>query len=103
MIFIGGVQARTTRLRKLTQGCPYCGHFELYEKRNDQYLSLFFIPLFPIQRGHVFTSCDHCGAASGHGDYTGPDVDSSRFIRCRSCGQEVEKDYRYCPYCGKKA
>ena len=94
MIFIGGLQPRTIRTRKLPNGCLNCGHFEVYEQRVDHYLTLFFVPLFPIKKGKPVIACDHCGAA--HGSF------STRPQHCASCGRETDPGFQYCPHCGKR-
>jgi hypothetical protein len=58
--FIGGVQPKTVRLDKQARLCPVCHHSAVYLKRVDHYLSLFFIPLFPVKKGTPFLSCDKC-------------------------------------------
>lgn len=103
--FIGGIQPRTVRLEKHAGACPNCSHFEVYLKRVDQYISVFFIPLFPIKRGVPFVACENCDSLfespvhMGRQDYreAGPETDP----RCGSCGRAVKPDFSYCPYCGK--
>lgn len=58
--FIGGVQPKTVRIDKQARLCPACQHSAVYLKRVDHYLSLFFIPLFPVKKGIPFLSCDNC-------------------------------------------
>lgn len=107
MIFIGGVQPRTRRVEKLARACPVCSHFEVYRKRVDHYIALFFIPLIPIKRGTAFTACDHCGTILETGDsgeyFPGTGTAGSPDIsQCRSCGRYTDGDFSYCPYCGKQ-
>jgi len=61
--FIGGIGPRTVTLDKQARICPECGRLALYHKRIDHYLSLFFIPVFPVKRGEPFLSCEGCGAS----------------------------------------
>ena len=75
--FIGGVQPKTVRLDMQARLCPVCHHSTVYLKRVDHYLSLFFIPLFPVKKGIPFLSCDKCrtvfderGVAMGDGRIT---------------------------------
>ncbi len=51
--FIGGVQPKTITLDDSRRLCPACGLAQARLKRTDQYLSLFFIPLFPVKRGET--------------------------------------------------
>ncbi|MFH1058346.1 MAG: zinc ribbon domain-containing protein [Pseudomonadota bacterium] len=41
--------------------CPACGQGSLAWVRRDYYLSLFFLPLFPVKTGQPYLECDHCG------------------------------------------
>lgn len=100
--FIGGIQPKTITIEKQARYCPSCGQFGVSLKRVDHYVSLFFIPLFPVKRGAPFLICDHCGTVleeQGHGmgaeEYAGDQ-------RCPSCGRKVEPDFAFCPYCGKQ-
>ncbi len=62
--FIGGVQPKTMTLDDTPRLCPACGLAQARLKRIDHYLSLFFIPLFPVKRGEPAVICDRCGAVS---------------------------------------
>lgn len=95
---IGGIQPRTIILDKQARSCPSCGRLRLYLKRRDQYLSLFFIPLFPVKRGTPFLLCDGCNAAFDE-HFT---VFTGIKKQCDRCGRPVERDFSYCPFCGKE-
>ncbi len=92
--FIGGIQPRTVVLEKQASACPFCGHIDVRLKRVDHYLSLFFIPLFPVKKGIPFLSCDSCQNILGE---NGLQEDSV----CQHCGKNVDRKFSYCPYCGK--
>jgi rRNA maturation endonuclease Nob1 len=81
--FIGGIQPKTVLIDRQARSCPACGHFEIHQKRVDQYVSLFFIPLFPVKKGIPFSE---------------PPI---RKKRCPSCGRKVDPNFTFCPYCGK--
>jgi len=103
--FIGGLQPRTIKLEKHHQACPGCSRFDLYWKRTDHYISLFFLPLFPVKRGNPFIACEHCGAAWQSPDSISRDNKSYQGHRaetmiCKSCGEVVESRFSFCPYCG---
>ena len=99
--FIGGIQPKTVLIDKQARTCPACGHFEIQQKRVDHYLSLFFIPLFPVKRGAPFLICEKCNTTlDEHGYSTGVER-SMREQRCRSCGRKLDPDFTFCPYCGK--
>jgi len=98
--FIGGVQPRTVTLSKKTSVCTVCGHPEISQKRIDHYLSLFFIPLFPLKKGIPFWVCGHCGTVY---DDSGTPLSTQRPDEkkvCPHCGRSVYADYTFCPYCG---
>ncbi len=71
--------------------------------RQDQYLSLFFIPLFPVKKGEEFWACTRCG-----GICSGPEAakyytssqSSSKSKACPQCGSKVQPDFTFCPKCG---
>ncbi|MBW2005542.1 MAG: zinc ribbon domain-containing protein [Deltaproteobacteria bacterium] len=99
--FIGGIQPKTVLIDKQARSCPVCGNFEIYQKRVDQYVSLFFIPLFPVKRGTPFLICEKCNTIiDEHGYSTGVER-PMREKRCPSCGRKVDRDFTFCPYCGK--
>ncbi len=99
--FIGGVQPKTVTLIKQTRVCPFCGHPEICQKRVDNYLSLFFIPLFPVKRGIPFWVCANC--TTYFDDQGAPLTSAYRDGAkvCPHCGRSVGLDFVYCPYCGK--
>ena len=99
---IGGVQPKKIRLDKQAGVCPSCGRLDLFLTRMDHYLSLFFIPLFPVKKGDPFLSCDNCGSVF---DETGRTLGKSRGSfewNCPKCGRALDADFVYCPSCGKK-
>jgi len=99
--FIGGVQPRTVLVDRQVRACPSCGSLELSLKRVDRYLSLFFIPLFPLKRGVPFLVCGNC-RVSYKEDGSPWEKDSMDVLRkCRYCGRRLAIDFIYCPYCGK--
>lgn len=97
---IGGVQPKTLSLDETPRICPACGLAQAALKRVDQYLSLFFIPIFPVKRGVPVLICNRCRAVSS------PDQSSTaaapRIVgpRCLRCGYPVDADFRFCPGCG---
>lgn len=100
--FIGGIQPRTVRLAKQAMTCPVCGHTDVYLKRVDHYLSLFFIPLFPVKKGVPFWGCDNCDAVL---DKRGAPIrveQRRETARCPYCGRSLEEDFDYCPKCGRR-
>ncbi|UCG66873.1 MAG: zinc ribbon domain-containing protein [Deltaproteobacteria bacterium] len=86
---------------KQPRSCPACGHVGVYQKRVDHYVSLFFIPLFPVKRGTPFLMCEKCNTIlDEHGARM--DFEQTRGEnRCPSCGRTVGRDFVFCPYCGK--
>jgi hypothetical protein len=100
--FIGGVQPKTVRLDKQARLCPVCGHQEVHLKRVDQYLSLFFIPLFPVKKGTPFLACDNCQSVFDEGGLTVHEGRTDRPLTCPYCGRTLEADFDFCPRCGKR-
>jgi len=95
--FIGGIQPRTRRISNDPRPCPSCGYQTAYLKRVDNYLSLFFIPIFPVKRGDTVLICERCGAIFDEKSRT-----TTGSFRCRYCGRKLSEDFIFCPYCGKK-
>jgi len=105
--FIGGIQPRKKYLNGQPLTCPNCGHTAMFPCRIDHYLSLFFIPVFPVKKGPVVSCCRDCGAvvsdpgqtAAGHGQRRfGP----SGRPTCPACGREVDPGFEFCPWCGSR-
>jgi len=100
--FIGGVQPKTVRLDKLARLCSACQNSAAYLKRVDHYLSLFFIPLFPVKKGTPFLSCDNCHSVFDEKGNPVSDVHRKSSGSCPYCGRALEDDFDYCPRCGKR-
>jgi RNA polymerase subunit RPABC4/transcription elongation factor Spt4 len=99
--FIGGIQPKTVLIDKQARSCSRCGHVEVYLKRVDHYLSLFFIPLFPVKKGAPFLICENCKTVL---DERGYSMDAEQAFgprRCPHCGRHIDPDFTFCPYCGK--
>ena len=99
--FIGGIQPKTVTVDRQPRSCPSCGHFGVYLKRVDHYVSLFFIPLFPVKRGTPFLICENCNAVI---DEHGPRMDFDQQpgkSTCPFCRGAIDRDFTFCPYCGK--
>ena len=99
--FIGGIQPKTVLVDKQPRSCPACGHVGMYQKRVDHYVSLFFIPLFPVKRGSPFLMCENCHSIL---DESGSKMDFEQKRgenRCPHCGRSISPDFNFCPYCGK--
>jgi len=99
--FIGGMQPKTVTLEDTPRLCPACGLAQARLRRIDHYLSLFFIPLFPVKRGDPLVICDRCGTVSTPDEPMrrsgSPGLPASR---CSQCGFVLEQDFKYCPNCG---
>ncbi|MFQ6037255.1 MAG: zinc ribbon domain-containing protein, partial [Candidatus Aminicenantales bacterium] len=100
--FIGGIQPRTVRLDRQPRSCPVCGRPEVFRERVDHYLSLFFIPLFPVKKGTPFLACAGCGTAfDERGGVRGQEF-RAREASCPFCGRHLEEDFDFCPRCGRR-
>lgn len=101
--FIGGIQPKTVTLDENPRICPACGRYQLYLKRRDQYLSVFFIPLFPLKKGPLLLICENCSSVfDQHGNPMNRPIDSKSNRKCPSCGKEISPAFSFCPYCGNK-
>jgi hypothetical protein len=100
--FIGGVQPKTVTVDDSPRLCPACGLAQARLKRIDHYLSLFFIPLFPVKRGAPVVICDRCGAVSSPGQGVAPSSLTPERTRCFRCGSALEPTFQYCPHCGNR-
>ncbi len=98
---IGGLQSKTTTLEQTPWICPVCRAGQAKLKRVDQYVSLFFVPLFPIKKGVPVLICGNCKAVSAPGQVS-QTVGEADKGKCSECGGVVSKDFRYCPGCGRK-
>ena len=100
--FIAGIQPKTRVLDDERRACPACGRVTLQRLRVDQMLSLFFVPLFAVQRGEPFFACRECGPVAGEKGDERRGAESRRSEACRICGRRVEPDFVYCPGCGNR-
>jgi len=102
MIFIAGISPKVKVLDQNPRRCSVCGLHQAYYKRMDHYLSLFFIPILRVKKGEPFIMCDRCeqtGHTTGTGFTRQPNEGANI---CRSCGKALDKDFKYCPECGKR-
>jgi hypothetical protein len=100
MFLIAGVTPKT----KVLDGprlCPVCGLAQAYLERIDHYLSLFFIPVVRVRTGEPFVVCRRCERPVDAVDAPGGAFQPARPEGCPSCGKLLEKDFRYCPHCGR--
>ena len=98
--FIGGVQPKTVTLDKKPRTCSVCGRIEVHKKRIDQYLSIFFIPIFPVKKGTPFLQCSNCGTVFDENGVRLEEANHKFECRCPKCGKPVSREFSYCPYCG---
>ena len=98
--FIGGISPRTVTLDRQPRICPNCGRLALYLKRIDHYLSVFFIPLFPVKRSAPFMSCGGCGAKFDEQGRRGFQDLFPKEQKCQHCGRTIGSDFKYCPSYG---
>ncbi|MBU1207083.1 MAG: zinc ribbon domain-containing protein [Proteobacteria bacterium] len=82
--------------------CPKCGLPSARLKRLDHYLSIFFIPLIPIKRGELFLECSRCGRVSAEAERSQWSSFRPAPLRCPKCGQQMNSDFKFCPYCGQR-
>jgi DNA-directed RNA polymerase subunit RPC12/RpoP len=99
---IGGVQPKTISLDETPKICSACGLAQARLKRVDYYLSLFFIPLFPVKKGGPVLICSRCGAVSPEENGIRKGSQEVHRDRCPQCGYSLDRDFRYCPSCGSR-
>ena len=98
--FIAGVGPRKVTVDPKPRTCPNCGRPDLRLHRTDQYLSVFFLPLFRVGKGEPFLGCAACGAVfTEEGGRRREDAASEGPV-CPSCGRRWEENFKYCPECG---
>ena len=100
--FIAGVQPKTVTLDETPRMCPACGLYQARLKRVDHYLSLFFIPLFPVKRGVPFVQCRSCGSVFSESGEIRDQGTRTGDRTCPGCGRPVEPGFRFCPSCGRR-
>ncbi len=100
MIFIAGVSPKTTVIDPAARLCPVCGLARARLQREDHWLSLFFIPVFRVKKGETFLFCDRCDQPTTELS-AGPAEQGGAQDSCSACSRNIEKDHRFCPYCGQ--
>lgn len=127
-VFVAGIQPKV-ETETVLRDCPQCGRGSLLEKRVDQVLQFFFLPVFTLQKGQPYYTCEGCGwdsreAAAARSRpvqqlpwsetrLDSPGSSNSRIasppptpsapplpLSCRSCGHAVQPEYLFCPFCG---
>ena len=101
MILIAGISTKIKRLDDNPQRCPHCGLSQAYNTRVDHYFNLFFIPVFRVKKGEPFVMCDRCQNTAHQFTRSGDADPHAREHRCKNCGQLSQKEFKYCPFCGK--
>jgi len=103
MFLIVGVSPKTKILDNTPRICPACGLAQARLKRVDSYFNLFFIPLLRVKKGEPFIICDRCESMSSETASTYQPPPPGQDTRCSACGKPLDKDFKYCPSCGKPA
>jgi uncharacterized CHY-type Zn-finger protein len=67
----------------------------------DHYFSLFFIPLFRVQKGEAFLLCDRCEQEAKEFGFGSGALPGDKDALCGNCGKKIKDDFRFCPHCGK--
>jgi len=97
---IAGIQPKTKVIDTSPRLCPACGLPRAFLKRTDHYLSIFFIPVLPVKRGEPFLACENCEQLQ-HGRQPHEAGYRGGVVRCAACGKNMEKEFSFCPYCGR--
>ena len=101
MFIIAGVSPKIKIIDNNPRLCPVCGLVRAYFKRVDHYFNLFFIPVLRVKKGEPFIMCDRCEKTV---DAFGKEYNvwsGKPETLCKNCGKSLQKDFSYCPYCGK--
>jgi RNA polymerase subunit RPABC4/transcription elongation factor Spt4 len=101
MIFIGGVAPKTTIIDQTPRLCPVCGLAQARLQRVDHYLSIFFIPVFRVQKGETFIFCNRCDQPVFDATNDAANEEHHFSRSCSTCGRALAEDHRFCPYCGQ--
>ncbi|MDL1967814.1 MAG: zinc ribbon domain-containing protein [Deltaproteobacteria bacterium] len=101
MFLIAGVSPKTKILDNNPRMCPVCGLTRAYFKRVDQYLSIFFIPILRVKKGEPFIMCERCEKNVGNYGENDNSWSCGQDIKCKNCGKTLDKNFKYCPFCGK--
>ena len=101
MFLIAGIAPKTKILDPASRTCPACGLAQARLCRIDHYLNLFFIPILRVKTGRPVLVCSRCGHAGDSNASVPEDAANVTQTRCRDCGRVLEKEFRFCPYCGK--
>lgn len=103
MFLIAGISPRIKTLETTPRLCPSCGLAQAYLKRVDHYLSLFFLPIVRVKKGEPVLICNRCHA-SGYDPQAprAPVQTPESVLQCGQCGRTLDKEFAFCPYCGKK-
>ena len=101
MFLIAGVSPKTKILDNHPRRCPVCGLSQAYFKRIDHYFNLFFIPILRVKKGEPFIMCNKCEQILQEFDGEIHPIPSGQDKRCDHCGKTLEKNFKYCPYCGQ--
>ena len=98
--FIAGIQPKTVKLEEQPQMCPSCGLYQAFRKRVDHYLAVFFLPIVRVKQGNAFLECRSCGSLSDESGGPLREAGPAQGRVCTHCGRAVERNHRYCPFCG---
>lgn len=116
MIFIMGINQGIKKL-DFSQAvlCAACGRYGGYEVfMAYTYLSLFFIPILKWGR-HYYVKTTCCGSECELDKETGEKIRKGEQVmlsglsfavssvrKCNYCGFITEKDFKFCPSCGRE-
>lgn len=102
MFLIVGISPKTKIIDNTPRICQACGLARARLQRVDSYFNLFFIPLFRVKKGDPFVICERCENITSEPAAAYHAPPPKRDFRCKACGQPLEKEFRFCPACGKQ-
>jgi RNA polymerase subunit RPABC4/transcription elongation factor Spt4 len=102
MFLIAGVSPKIKILDTNPRICPVCGLARAHYKRVDHYFNLFFIPILRVKKGKPFIMCDRCERTVHEFKEEYGHPANRKGAMCHHCGKDLDKNFKYCPYCGKR-
>lgn len=121
MFFIGilGIDNKSKEIKNLDNlNCKICdSNKDMKLIKNYSYFHIFFIPIIKWNVNY-YVSCLKCKSVFKLKEEKGKLLEKGQNVEitywdleqisnnhkniCNNCGEEVENDYTYCPFCGEK-
>nr|WP_243113400.1 zinc ribbon domain-containing protein [Romboutsia sp. Marseille-P6047] len=112
-----GIDKKNKEIKELHNiTCNNCDNLSVMKLiKNYTYFHIFFIPIFKWNESY-YLMCKNCDSiysiSNEKGNAIEKGLDSNLTYwdlneiktdnRCKNCGNKIDNDYRYCPYCGEQ-